>query len=83
MKKDFVVTEQTARWIELHDSMDVIWRGIESGLEEVTGEPGKAKEAFESDFYSHLDGVRQGLEKWFAKSAFGNLDFMDGEPRKI
>ena len=47
MKKDFVVTEQTARWIELHDSMDVIWRGIESGLEEVTGERGKAKEAFE------------------------------------
>lgn len=83
MKKEFVVTEQTQRWIGLHDSMDAIWRSIEAGLEELTGEQEKAREAFERDFYNHLAGVRQGLEKWFAKSAFGNLDFMDCEPRKI
>lgn len=83
MKKDFVVTEQTARWIELHDTMDAVWRSVMEGLEELTGEPEKAKAAFDADFYSHLDGVKQGLQKWFGVSAFGNLDMMGDDPRKI
>ena len=53
------------------------------GLEELTGEPEKAKAAFDADFYSHLDGVKRGLQKWFGVSAFGNLDMMGDDPRKI
>ena len=62
---EFVVSEDTAKWVRLINSLHEVWNNTNTLVDD--------DEAFMENFYSHFADIEKQCAEWMAQSILNNM----------